>query len=192
GWLSARAAEPWGDRRNVVPSLKYLTALHPIDVPLATHFIDQNTGQDTGQISDPVNNGDCGISPADAQRYRFPALGDFVLRFGNYGHAQSNAFQTQLEHRFSRGLMFNISYTLLDQKSTALDTGNSSLGGVTYNQFQPDSDYGVDGYVSRHRVVAYGVYDLPLGRGRQYGSSMSRCGDAVVGGWQTTLNMFAK
>ena len=171
---------------------KDLNELQPSDVPFGTHVIDQNTGQDTGQICDPVNNGDCGISPADAQRYRFPALGDFVLSFGNYGHAQSNAFQTQLEHRFSRGLMFNISYTLLDQKSTALDTGNSSLGGVTYNQFQPDSDYGVDGYVSRHRVVAYGIYDLPVGRGRQYGAAMSKWADAIVGGWQTTFNMFAK
>jgi hypothetical protein len=88
--------------------------------------------------------------------------------------------------------MFNVSYTFLDQKSTALDTGNSSLGGVTYNQFQPDSDYGIDGYVSRHRLVAYSIYDLPVGRGRQYGSSMSKWADAIVGGWQTTLNMFAK
>ena len=80
----------------------------------------------------------------------------------------------------------------MDQKSTALDTGNSSLGGITYNQFQPNSDYGIDGYVSRHRVVAYGIYDLPVGRGRPYGSSMSRWADAIVGGWQTTFNMFAK
>jgi len=86
----------------------------------------------------------CDISNADFQRYRFPALGDFLLSYGNYGHAQTNAFQTQLEHRFSHGLMFNVSYTYLDQKSTALDTGNSSLGGITYNQFQPNSDYGVD------------------------------------------------
>src|ERR1700720_320743 len=70
--------------------------------------------------------------------------------------------------------------------------GNSSLGGITYNQFQPNSDYGVEDYVSRHRVVGYGVYDLPVGRGRQYGASMSRWTDAIVGGWQTTFNMFAK
>ncbi len=169
---------------------KDLNELQPSDVPFGTNVVDDN-GNPTG-ICDPFNNGDCGISNADAQRYRFPALGDFVLSFGNYGHAQTNAFQTQLEHRFSHGLMFNISYTLLSQKSTALDTGNSSLGGVTYNQFQPESDYGVDGYVSRHRVVAYGIYDLPIGRGRPYGASMSRWADAIVGGWQTTFNMFAK
>ena len=190
GWGSAVRFSYLGATMHGLIAGKDLNELQPSDLPFGTNVVDDN-GNPTG-ICDPFNNGDCGISNADAQRYRFPALGDFVLSYGNYGHAQSNAIQTQIEHRFSRGLMFNFSYTFLDQKSTALDTGNSSLGGITYNQFQPDSDYGVDGYVSRHRVVAYGIYDLPVGRGRPYGSSMSRWADAIVGGWQTTFNMFAK
>jgi hypothetical protein len=40
--------------------------------------------------------------------------------------------------------------------------------------------------------VAYGVYDLPVGRGRQFGSSFSRWTDALLGGWQTSFNLFAK
>jgi hypothetical protein len=194
GWGTAVRFSYLGSTMHGLIAGKDLNELRPSDVPFGTHVIDPDTGADTGQICDPFNNGadDCGISPADAQRYRFPALGDFVLSYGNYGHAQSNAFQTELKHRFSHGLMFNVAYTYLDQKSTALDTGNSSLGGTAYNQFQPDSDYGNDGYVSRHRVVAYGIYDLPVGKGRQYGSSMSRWTDAIVGGWQTTFNMFAK
>jgi len=39
-------------------------------------------------VCDPTQ-GNCGTSDADLQRYRFPALGDFVLSYGNYGHAQS-------------------------------------------------------------------------------------------------------
>jgi hypothetical protein len=191
GWGSVVRFSYLGSTMHGLIAGKDLNELQPSDVPFGTHTVDPVTNEPTG-ICDPVNNGDCGVSNEDAQRYRFPALGDFVLSYGNYGHAQTNAFQTQLEHRFSHGLMFNVSYTLLDQKSTALDTGNSSLGGVTYNQFQPESDYGTDGYVSRHRVIAYGIYDLPVGRGRQYGASMSRWADAIVGGWQTTFNMFAK
>ena len=191
GWGSAVRFSYLGATMHGLIAGKDLNELQPSDVPFGTHTVDPVTNEPTG-ICDPVNNGDCGVSNEDAQRYRFPALGDFVLSYGNYGHAQTNAFQTQLEHRFSHGLMFNVSYTYLDQKSTALDTGNTSLGGVTYNQFQPESDYGVDGYVSRHRVVAYGIYDLPVGRRRQYGSSMSTWADAIVGGWQTTFNMFAK
>lgn len=165
---------------------KDLNEIAPSDTPFGT-----STG-DGVTACDPVNAGDCEFSAADLARYRFPGLGDFIMSFGNYGHAQSNAFQTQVERRYKNGLMFMASYTYLDQKSTALDTGNSSLGGVTYNPFQPDSDYGFDGYLSHHRFVAYGIYDLPVGKGRRFGANMSRAADLVVGGWQTTFNMFAK
>ncbi|PYT87935.1 MAG: hypothetical protein DMG36_24655, partial [Acidobacteria bacterium] len=165
GWGNAVRFSYLGSTMHGLIAGKDLNELTPSDVPFGTNVVD-DSGEPAG-ICDPVNNGDCGITNEDALRYRFPALGDFVLSYGNYGHAQSNAFQTQLTHRFSHGLLFDLSYTYLDQKSTALDTGNSSLGGITYNQFQPDSDYGIDGYVSRHRFVAYGVYDLPVGKGRQ-------------------------
>ena len=97
-----------------------------------------------------------------------------------------------IDRRFIKGLDVQFSYTLLDQKSSGLDTGNSSLGGVAYNPFLPNNDYGTEAFVSRHRFVAYGIYDLPVGRGRQYGSKMSRWADAFIGGWQTTFNLFAK
>ena len=123
---------------------------------------------------------------------KLSALGDFVLSYGNYGHAQSNAFQAQFERHYAKGLLLNLAYTYLDQKSTALDTGNSSLGGVAYDSLNPDQDYGIDGYTSKHRFVAYGVYDLPVGRRRQYGANMNAWEDAIIGGWSTTFNMFAK
>lgn len=138
------------------------------------------------------NNGDCQYSASDLSRFRFPALGDFVLSYGNYGHGRSNAFQTQIDHPFGNGLMFSAAYTYLDQRSTAVDSGNSSLGGVAYDVFNPDSDYGTDGYVSRHRFVGYGIFDLPVGRDRKFGSSLPKWVDALVGGWRTTFNMFAK
>ena len=194
GWGSAVRFSYLGSTMHGLIAGKDLNELQPSDLPFGTNVLDDNG--DPAGICDPLSldpaKNACDISNADFQRYRFPALGDFLLSYGNYGHARTNAFQTQLEHRFSHGLMFNVSYTYLDQKSTALDTGNSSLGGITYNQFQPNSDYGVDGYVSRNRLVAYGIYDLPVGKGRQYGSAMSRWADIVVGGWQTTFNMFAK
>jgi len=136
--------------------------------------------------------GTCVPSPADYARLPYPNLGDFALAFGNYGHSQSNDYQVQFERRYSTGLMFNASYTYADQKSTGLDGGNSSLGGVPYDPFNPQTDYTRDAWVSRHRFVLYGIYDLPVGRGRKLGSGMSGWADAVVGGWQTTFQMFAK
>ena len=141
---------------------------------------------------DPINLGDCSLSPADLARYPYPIIGEFLVNFGNFARGNSNAFQTQFERRYKNGLMLNLSYTYLDQKSTVGDTANSSLGSEPYNPFTPNDDYTTDGFVSKNRFVAYGVYDLPLGRGRQYGSGLSKWVDALIGGWQTTFNMFAK
>jgi len=159
-------------------------------VPNATPF--GTTVGDGVTACDPENNGDCQPSAADIARQPFPGLGDFLLTYGNFGHGRSNAFQTQLEHRSSHGLMLNVSYTYLSQKSTALDTGNSSLGGVAYNPFQPEQDYGQESFVPHSRFVAYGIYDLPVGQGKRFASSLPGWANAIVGGWQTTFNMFAK
>ena len=85
-----------------------------------------------------------GVTPCDPNRRRrlrlfglpislaslFPGLGDFLASYGNFGHGRSNAFQAQLERRYSHGLMLNSRLHLPDQKTTALDLGNSSLGGL--------------------------------------------------------------
>ena len=47
-------------------------------------------------------------------------------------------------------------------------------------------------FIPHNRFVAYGIYDLPFGRGRKFGASSSRWLDAIFGGWETTFNMFAK
>ena len=140
---------------------------------------------------DPLNNGDCATSPADLARLKIPALGDYVTGFGNVGHSLTTSFQAQAQ-RQAKGFMFSLAYTFLDQKSSGLDTGNSSLGGGAYNPFSPNSDYGPDSFTSRHRVVAYGIFDMPFGRGKSFLSSSSRWMDAVVGGWQASTNLFFK
>jgi hypothetical protein len=162
-----------------------LNMIPPSDIPFGT------TTGDGVTPCDPLNNQDCAYSPADMARLKIPALGDFVTGFGNVGHSLTTSYQAQVQ-RQGNGVLFSLAYTFLDQKSSGLDTGNSSLGGGAYNPFQPDSDYGPDSFTSRHRIVAYGVFDLPVGRGKHYLSSSSRWADAVVGGWQASTNLFWK
>jgi len=170
-----------------------LNEIAPSDVPWGTALDSDGDGIADNPISacDP-DAGTCVPSPADYARLPYPNLGDFALAFGNYGHSQSNDYQVQFERRYAGGLMFNASYTYAGQKSTGLDGGNSSLGGVPYDPFNPGTDYTRDAWISRHRFVLYGIYDLPVGRGKKLGSGMSRWADAVIGGWQTTFQMFAK
>jgi hypothetical protein len=163
-----------------------LNEIAPSDVPFGTTIGDGVTP------CDPINNGDCDYSPADLARQPLPGLGDYLANYGNFGHGRSNAFQAQFERRYSHGLLLNFAYTYADQRTTALDWGNSSLGGLAWNPFDPNRDYGQDSWIPKNRIVAYGVWDLPVGRGRTYGSGFSGWADALIGGWQTSFNMFAK
>jgi hypothetical protein len=136
------------------------------------------------------DDGDCTLSPADQARLPYPGLGDFMAQYGNFGHGRSNALQIQASRRYSHAFTFDATYTLLDQKTTALDSGNASLGGPGYNQFQPEFDFSRDAFVSKHRFVFNGIYDTPFGTGRKY--SLPRVLDYAVGGWQLSFLGFIK
>lgn len=155
---------------------------------------DQPFGTTIGDGVTPCtpDDGDCGYSPADLARLPFPGLSNYLTAFQNFGHGRSHALQMEVNRRYAGGFTFNVSYTLLDQKATAPDTGNSSLGGTPYNQFDPNSDYGTDAFTSRHRLVTYGVFEAPYGAGRRYGANAPRILEYLAGGWQLSWQAFAK
>jgi hypothetical protein len=164
---------------------------HDLDMIAPSDNLFGVTTGDGVTICDPAGEFNCAYSDADKARLRFPALGDYVTAFASLGHGLTSSFQGQYLRQASH-FTFSFVYTYLDQKSTGIDTDNDSLGGDAYNQLDPNSDYGTDSFVSHHRVVSYGVFDLPVGRGQRWGGAMNRWLDAAIGGWQTTFNMFAK
>ncbi|HJQ24216.1 MAG TPA: carboxypeptidase regulatory-like domain-containing protein [Blastocatellia bacterium] len=184
GWNTAVRVSYIGARQHHLIGGVDLNELPPNTTPFGIT-------NDDGDRCDPLE-GDCSESAADQARRPFPLLGSFLASYGNQGRGRSNAFQVEVNKRFARGLTFNASYTLLDQKSSGIDVGNSSLGGALYNQFIPSHDLSTDSFVSRHRFVAYGAYELPVGRDREFGKGMSNWADQLVGNWDLTWNMFAK
>ena len=185
GWNSAIRVSYLGTRMKGLISGQDLNLLPPNGTPFGTSIGDGITACDP-------NNADCDLSPTDRARLPFPQLGDYLISFGNVGCGLSNAFQLEVNRRFARGLTFNFSYTLLDQKTSAPDTGNSSLGGTVYNQYKPDADYATDAFISRHRFVSYGTYQSPYGKGRHYGARLPKWAEAVAGGWDMSWQMFIK
>jgi hypothetical protein len=162
-----------------------LNMIPPNDIPFGT------TTGDGVTACDPVNSSDCALSPADAARRPYPNLGDFMLQYRNIADGYSHALQVEVNRQYAKGLMFSASYTFLNQVSSGVDS-NSSLGGTLYNQFRPGFDTGRDGFTSRHRFIAYGTYDLPVGHNRQYLPNLPKVVDGFFGGWQLSFNMFAK
>jgi hypothetical protein len=184
GWKTGLRVSYLGTRMHGLVGGIDLNLIPPSDNPFGT------TTGDGVTACTPGDN--CQLSASDLARLPFPTLGDFLASYGNFGSGRSNALQLEANRRFGSGLTFNISYTLLDQKGSGFDVGASSLGGTTYNQFQPNNDFGREAFVSRHRLVTYGLFDLPFGRGKAWGNDVPRAVDLTLGGWQLSWNAFAK
>ncbi|MSV29502.1 MAG: hypothetical protein EXQ52_12290 [Bryobacterales bacterium] len=90
-----------------------------------------------------------------------------------------HSWQNSVSKRFSRGLMFEGSYTW----SKMLDNGTSHQNAYDILASRSLSDLDIS-----HRFVISYIYELPFGRGRRYGASVTRLVDTLLGGWQ--LNGF--
>jgi len=119
GWRTAVRASYLGTRMSGLISGSDYNLIPPSDKPFGT-----TTGD--GVTACNPDDGDCAYSAADRARLPYPGLGSYLISFGNFGHGRTHAFQTEVNRR-AANLTFHFSYTLLDQKSTAADTGNSSV-----------------------------------------------------------------
>jgi hypothetical protein len=183
GWKTGVRVSYLGSRMSGLIGGTDLNMLAPNEIPYGVR-------NESGAIC--TVGVDCTELPADRARLPYPELGTFLLAYGNFGSGHSHALQVEANRRFANGFTFNASYTLLDQKGTGFDTGNSSLGGTAYNQFNPEADFARDAFVSRHRFIAYGTVDVPFGKGRAFGNDLNPWVEGVTGGWQISWNMFAK
>jgi hypothetical protein len=103
------------------------------------------------------------------------------------GDSNYHALQVKWEKRYSAGLTFLGHYTwskMIDNVSHS--SGNVSwLGGSTniQNIWDLRGERALSAHDIAHRMVLTGAYELPLGRGRRFGSNMNRVLNWIVGGW---------
>ncbi len=145
-----------------------------------------NGGPTTFTSKGAVNHIACGkYGPWMLFNPQFSALGAWSsIGMGNY-----NALQVTIRKRYSFGLQFDINYTWsksIDLGSTA--ESGSVFGGILQNTWNPNQMRAVSSYDTAQQVNWLGVYELPFGRGRKFGTSMNRILDAFVGGWQLSGN----
>lgn len=103
--------------------------------------------------------------------------------------ATYNAAQFELKHNMKSGLLVNSTYTYAsnladNQGPTPGGFAGETGGGRSMDYYNRASEYGPVYATRRHRWMTTALYQLPVGKGRQFGGSMNPFLDAVVGGWQ--------
>ncbi|WP_353065669.1 carboxypeptidase-like regulatory domain-containing protein [Tunturibacter psychrotolerans] len=112
------------------------------------------------------------------------------------GYSNYNAIQTSFQQRLSHGLEFQANYTFAkclgntsgffaqygDSNAAFTQAGNNHF--FFQNTYNPAADYGRCDQNVTNSFNGFVTYDLPFGRGRQFGSNIPRAADLIIGGWQ--------
>ena len=125
-----------------------------------------------------------------------PVCGAETLAGTNMSNSDQkyNALQAVLQKRMSNGLQAQIAYTWSKCMSNSPgyfgtgwgSTQATSSGGQPgwENIYNPRLDWGPCYYDQTHVVSSYVTYQLPFGRGKQFGHDMSSALNAVIGNWE--------
>jgi hypothetical protein len=197
----------WPQAAGVNPVLGGLTATQVWGLDYhgdPTHSIKGNSN--AGDATNTLNNADnAGLCNPGASKFKSSgqvsaiacsAQGPWTLfnpqfsalsTWSSVGSGAYHALQLTVRKRFSAGLQFDVNYTF----SKSMDLGSAqenggSFSGVIINTFNLAEQRAVSNYDTTHQINAYGIYDLPFGRGRMFGNNMNRILDAFVGGWQVS------
>lgn len=110
----------------------------------------------------------------------------FILIDRTEGISNYHAGFVRLEKRFWDGFYFNAHHTWskgLSLASSACSVGNDACLG-RQNVWNLRADYGPNSYDVTHRFVFSGIWELPFGRGKRFGSDLPAAAEFILGGWQ--------
>src|SRR5688572_1211187 len=124
-------------------------------------------------------------TPVDARR---PIQGyQFIQSAFDGGKGDYHALQMKVERRYSDGVYLLNSFTwsrARDNASGHLETANGDNSRV--NMANIEGEFGISGYNQPLNNTTTLIWQIPIGRERRWGSSMSPVLDVLAGGWQLT------
>lgn len=108
----------------------------------------------------------------------YPGIGGVNVRDDN-GRSAYDSLQVQMERRFSKGWQYIAAYTFSRTKDNGTGAFDGQSGGINFVE-----QYATSRVDYPHVFSFASIYDIPYGRGRQFGSDIPRALDYLIGGWQ--------
>jgi hypothetical protein len=122
-----------------------------------------------------------------ASRRPVPNFGIIQVAF-NEDNSSYNSLQVKVEKRYTNGLSLLNSFAWsksLDIAPSNMETGN---GSSYYMNFQNRASYkAISDYDQTFQNTSSLVWDVPVGKGRKFGSGFAAPANAIVGGWRLAL-----
>ena len=133
----------------------------------------------------------CGLANATVPAFQLvlpmPQYCDSVTNSkANVGFSNYNALDLRYTHRLGGGLTVLATYTHGKMLDDVFGSTSVSLDyvPVVRNNYNLAADKSVDGNDVPNSMVFSYIYDLPVGRGKKFGSNFSKPVDAVLGNWE--------
>ena len=168
---------------NQVQSSQQFNQLNPKYIPIYGNLLTQSL---SSIISTPASNA---VLVANGYTLPYPTypltqtLANSLEPFPQYGsisgtthggHSTYNALETQLSRTMSKGLFAQVSYTF----SKWLSDNTSP------NVYAENREKDLSGSDRPHIIAIAYVYEIPFGRGKQFGNNVHPVIDAIAGGWK--------
>jgi hypothetical protein len=113
------------------------------------------------------------------------------------GSSSYNALDVNYTHRVSQGLTLLASYTFSKFIDNVGGPENWASASANFsenirNVYNLAAEKSVDATDTPHSFVLSYVYELPVGKGKKFGSGMNGVMNTIVGGWQTSGTLTLK
>lgn len=108
-----------------------------------------------------------------------------LTSFGTIASSNYHAATVSVRQRL-KGVSWDFNYTYSKSMDDASGLQNSGGFGAAFimNPLQQRDSWSVSDFDLTHIINFNNVWDIPIGRGQQFGSGMGKVLDALIGGWQ--------
>jgi hypothetical protein len=168
GYVGNRATRVAVTRNYNATPLRYLSTL-PTRDQATIDFLSRNSPNPFSGLNSVFG---ANISRGNLLR-PFPQFGDINVE-EPIGYAWYHSLQSQIEKRFSSGYTFQLAYTW-----------SKAMEAVEFlNAADPLPTEVISSIDRTHRVAASGIWELPVGKGRRFGTDLPGAVNFFIGGWQ--------